>query len=151
MSAVALVNRLHSLDISISVLEVCIDRIQTIYYSVYIHKEYSQWSLYMHFWSTACSRLHSGCCFCSALFHLNVGHLLKVQVFEVVSTSILAFTVTGAHQVGETGAGVMLPFPWIGHLQVRKEGGGIIWQFKSFISWQVELQIFKNLKIRMWS
>lgn len=77
------------------------------------------------------------------------GRILKVHVFEVVSTSILAITVAGAHQVGETGAGVMLPFPWIWHLKVGK-GGGIIWQFKSFISWQVELQVCKGCSLKVW-
>lgn len=42
---------------------------------------------------------------------------LKVHVFEVLSTPVLAVSIPGAHQVGETGAGVMLPFPWIGYLE----------------------------------
>lgn len=53
-----------------------------------------------------------------------MGRLLKIHVFEVVGTSILAVVVLGAHQVGETGAGVMLPFAWVGHL--KEEGRRII-------------------------
>ena len=49
---------------------------------------------------------------------------LKVHVFEVVSTSVPALIVPGAHQVGQTGAGVVLPFAWIGHLKVGRGGGG---------------------------
>lgn len=43
-------------------------------------------------------------------------HPSKVQVFEVISASVLAVTIPGAHQMGETGTRVMLSFPWIGHL-----------------------------------
>lgn len=50
------------------------------------------------------------------------GHPLKVHVFEVISTSVLAISIPGAHQVGQTWAGVMLSFPWVGHLEEGKEG-----------------------------
>lgn len=48
--------------------------------------------------------------------------LLKIHVFEVVSTSIFAVAILGAHQVGETRTSVMLPFAWVGNLRVGKEG-----------------------------
>lgn len=50
--------------------------------------------------------------------------LLLQYVLEVIGASILAIVVPGAHQVRETGTGVMLPFAWIGHLEVGTGGGG---------------------------
>lgn len=79
-----------------------------------------QWGLNMCFWPTASSPDWSAVSF-TYFFFLCI--LLKIHVFEVVSTSILAVAILGAHQVGETRAGVMLPFAWVGNLRVGKEGG----------------------------
>lgn len=48
--------------------------------------------------------------------------MLKVQALEVVRTSILGLAVPAAHQVRETGTGVVLPLPWVRHLEGKGEG-----------------------------
>lgn len=128
---------------------VCINWMQTMY--IYCNAQCSHMNSIvsedeMCVLATVCSSLVTLLCSSSAV--QLFGHPLKVHVFEVISTPILAISIPGAHQVGETGTGVMLPFPWIGHLKVEK-WGRIMWQFKSFINWQVELQVLKSCSLKV--
>ena len=47
------------------------------------------------------------------------GDSSKVHVLEVVSTPVPSVCVARADQVGETGAGVVLPFSYVGHLEME--------------------------------
>lgn len=64
-------------------------------------------------------------CFRSAAPFFTLYHslLLKIHVFEVVGTPILVVVVGGAHQLGDTGTRVVLPFAWVGYLQVEENRG----------------------------